>query len=315
MSLARYTAKRLALPMMERAGVLRLLRAVDPSQGRVCLNYHNVDPGLFAQHADYLARHTRVVGLEEFLDPRPVVDDRPVVALTFDDGYASFAEDVMPVLARHRLPAAWFVVSGMVDTGDVFWFDRVRLGVLAARRDHVSCGPYRFALRLWNRETVAASINRFLKQSDPAARPGLIAGLLAQTGEAPPALMHRVRIVSRCQLQAVDSALVTVGSHSHSHPQLSQLDETSLDDELAVSKRLLEGWLDREVVHFAFPSGDYSGTTVAAVARAGYRYAWTTEPRFASTADPAFVLPRVSVDDHASVAILSARLTRLFAGW
>jgi peptidoglycan/xylan/chitin deacetylase (PgdA/CDA1 family) len=77
-----------------------------------------VTPEMFAEHCAWLARHRAVLPLDEIVEleaagrPR-----RGVVALTFDDGFADFAEGALPPLLRHRLPTTMFVVAGTLDEG------------------------------------------------------------------------------------------------------------------------------------------------------------------------------------------------------
>ena len=87
------------------------------------LCYHAVEPGWisplaitppdFAAHCAWLARHREVIALSDALTllDRGGRLPRGVVALTFDDGFASVFEHALPVLKRHRLPASIFVVA------------------------------------------------------------------------------------------------------------------------------------------------------------------------------------------------------------
>ena len=59
--------------------------------------------------------------------------------------------------------------------------------------------------------------------------------------------------------------------------------------------------------HFAYPSGDHDPRVVAAVKRAGYTSAWTTDPRAIAAGDDDLRLPRVAIDDAAAVAVLAAK--------
>jgi peptidoglycan/xylan/chitin deacetylase (PgdA/CDA1 family) len=71
------------------------------------------------------------------------------------------------------------------------------------------------------------------------------------------------------------SGLVTVGSHTHTHPDLDTLarsDATAVRDELARSKELLEERLGRPVEHFAYPRARRSDVAETEV-RARYRTA------------------------------------------
>lgn len=106
--------------------VKRMLTALPPrprGPRTVVLCYHSVHPtrpyasvrpAAFAQHLAWLAAECDVLPLERVLEPRPP-GARPAVALTFDDGYADNHEHVAPELERHRLPATFFITTGLID--------------------------------------------------------------------------------------------------------------------------------------------------------------------------------------------------------
>ena len=83
---------------------------------------------LFDHHMQWLAAHCQVVSIEEVLRmdriPRTA---RPLVAITFDDGYADNCVHAAPILQRHGLPAAFFVSTGIVHSDRPFPHD-VRRG-------------------------------------------------------------------------------------------------------------------------------------------------------------------------------------------
>ena len=84
-----------------------------------------------------------------------------------------------------------------------------------------------------------------------------------------------------------------VGSHTCSHPRLTQLGDAALEDELHRSKALCQEHLDRECASIAYPYGDHDARVAAAAGRAGYRAAGTLPSRFDSR-DP-LRWPRVGV--------------------
>jgi peptidoglycan/xylan/chitin deacetylase (PgdA/CDA1 family) len=55
--------------------------------------------------------------------------------------------------------------------------------------------------------------------------------------------------------EAVSTGLVTVGSHTHSHADLSRIGEASATEEMRRSKELIEDRLGRACRHFSFPWG------------------------------------------------------------
>ena len=61
-----------------------------------------------------------------------------------------------------------------------------------------------------------------------------------------------------------------IGSHTVTHPRLTQLDDERLAHEMSESKRTIEARLDRPCSVLAYPYGDVDARVVAAAARAGY---------------------------------------------
>lgn len=72
----------------------------------------SVDPPAFRRQVEWLASGSvRVVPMSELL---LLPDTTDAVALTFDDGFANFADEALPLLADHAMKATIFVVSDRV---------------------------------------------------------------------------------------------------------------------------------------------------------------------------------------------------------
>jgi len=84
-----------------------------------------------------------------------------------------------------------------------------------------------------------------------------------------------------------------IGSHTRTHPNLPGLDEASMNDELAGSRRELEDRLGMEVSSFCYPFGRHDARTRAAVLAAGYRAACTIEFGACVAAHDRMRLPRI----------------------
>jgi peptidoglycan/xylan/chitin deacetylase (PgdA/CDA1 family) len=103
------------------------------------------------------------------------------------------------------------------------------------------------------------------------------------------------RLMSAATLRAVHDAGVRVGSHTVSHPRLTQLGPDAVTRELADSKAVLEDLLGAPVDHFCYPKGDYDERVRDQVRDAGYRSALTTVRGAANTAANPFEIPRKAV--------------------
>lgn len=119
------TAKRVAVA---------LDRLRPPPDGLTILIYHRVGagsgasvdlpPALFEEQVAFLAEQCRIYSLSEAADllgadlasrPAGLDHGRPCVTLTFDDGTADFVDHALPVLARHGVPATYFLATDFVD--------------------------------------------------------------------------------------------------------------------------------------------------------------------------------------------------------
>jgi peptidoglycan/xylan/chitin deacetylase (PgdA/CDA1 family) len=86
----------------------------------------NVTPELFERQIAALAEVSEFVPLLDLprrLETREP-SQRPLVCLTFDDGYASFHAHALPVLKRFDAPATAFVVTGLVGQEEPMHFDK-----------------------------------------------------------------------------------------------------------------------------------------------------------------------------------------------
>jgi peptidoglycan/xylan/chitin deacetylase (PgdA/CDA1 family) len=102
-------------------------------------------------------------------------------------------------------------------------------------------------------------------------------------------------MMSWAQIAVLSDAGIEMAAHSHSHPQLDQLDDAALRHELGHSKALLENATGVPVHSLAYPFG-YSSTRVRLAARSvGYRYAASVRNLRATPSEDLFTLPRLTI--------------------
>lgn len=288
-------------------------------QRLVVLSWHNVDPtwcyptkpgaglrGLTRQLA-FCRRFLNVVPLEAAaaaladggrLPPR-------AVALTFDDGYRDSLTRAAPVLRRLELPATFFLVPGLLSRTTRPWWEVVAWIFHRASAQSVPFEQRVISLRTGDQRTRAAqSVAELLKQRDAAARAEALDILQQRCRPAgtPPGGDLFLDWEGARRLVASGFA---VGSHSYSHHILGHEDAASQYEELARSRRELEGTLQVPVRHLAYPNGkraDYSATTVEAARAAGHIGAWTTRAGENTVATPPYELRRFVLDPERGLA-------------
>jgi peptidoglycan/xylan/chitin deacetylase (PgdA/CDA1 family) len=89
-----------------------------------------------------------------------------------------------------------------------------------------------------------------------------------------------LRPMSWEQIGGLADAGWEIGSHTCSHPHLTELGAAALEREMAESKAECERRLGRPCSTIAYPYGDYDGRVAAAAGRAGYAAACTLPARF-----------------------------------
>jgi len=104
------------------------------------------------------------------------------------------------------------------------------------------------------------------------------------------------RLLSLEQIRELHRHGVQFGSHTLTHPWLSDLPDQDIEREVCDSKRKLEDILGSEVTCFAYPWGIADMRVRAAVARAGYKAALTAREGLNFSED-ALALKRINVGE------------------
>ena len=110
------------------------------------------------------------------------------------------------------------------------------------------------------------------------------------------------------QVREMVSAGWEIASHTVTHPDLPSTSETQLEDEMVSSRRILEREFDTPVTNFCYPAGRYDDRVIAAVKKAGYRSATSTESGLARPSD-LWSLDRVRIELGDGSPELESKLT------
>ena len=261
------------------------------------LTYHRIAapgdpfPGLpaavFREQMVWLKTHCRVIGPAHLLDASAFErSDRIPVLVTFDDGYRDYITVAYPVLRELQIPAINFLSTAFIDSGEPFWWDVLFTAVQATRLDHVApawAGGRRFGLDEKGRAEFLRACKRRIKDlpEDLKTRE------LADLQDALRVDRHAMAVPR--QTMTWDEARATMdltayGGHTHTHVIVSRVDEPRLRHEVETCTARLAQELGERPVTFAYPNGDMTEAARQALARAGYRLAFTMQEGF-NTAD------------------------------
>jgi peptidoglycan/xylan/chitin deacetylase (PgdA/CDA1 family) len=311
--------RRLLVGLLAQEPLLRRARRKSPP-GITVLMYHEVlgdDDSAEAWTAvrvselrrqiEYLKSTVDVLSLDEALTRD--VSARPAAVLTFDDGGAGNHQHLLPVVEEARVPVTVFVATGHVESGRLYWFDRVvnALQVVEPiRLDMRDVGLSDYAVGPPSGANNWAQIQRLLVDIKAAGveRNDELAGIVEERAKAAggavraplqPMTVQQVRELAACPH-------VTIGAHSHAHSLLTQMSAADATADVAKSRRLLRDWTGQPVEHFAYPSGEYDARVRENVVSCGFRTAVTTEKRLWRSGCDAFAIPRMSVGRYDSAS-------------
>lgn len=306
---------------------LQSLRSLKRSIGRrifgadpIILMYHRVadipvdpwglavHPTRFEQQIACLKRLRRVVHLHEllYLERSRGSSDKPLAAVTFDDGYYDVYSNARPVLQRLDCPMTLFVTTGIIGTNREFWWDsimRVFLEVehlpesltldIAGNECRWAVPPYldreardRIFREVWGRLRVLPHH----AQTEVLSEIGEWAScdLLARESH---------RVMTAQEVRNISDGLITIGAHTLTHPTLPAHSADVQFREIAESRRACEELAGTAVRTFAYPFGDHNDTTLRAVREAGFDLACTVDARVVRRNAEPLMLPRIYVGD------------------
>ena len=106
--------------------------------------------------------------------------------------------------------------------------------------------------------------------------------------------VSQLPLMSWSELEQAAKAGVSVGSHTVNHPFLSRLSEAEVEDELRLSRSIIEDRTGRSVTALAYPYGDSSAAVRQAAAR-HFSLACGTKLAFVSGDSDSMDLPRLDV--------------------
>jgi peptidoglycan/xylan/chitin deacetylase (PgdA/CDA1 family) len=215
----------------------------------------------------YLRRAFRIVPLTEFAAsisaPRKPGRGRRA-AIIFDDGLRNNVVVAYPMLRALGVPATFFVCPGLIEERRWLWTHETR------RRLQFAGRPLRQALaaELGAPPEVEPLVQR-MKEIDFPRRMRIETRLRQATVGFVPSEADREAfdLADWRELRSLDPSIVTVGSHSMTHPILPSLSAAEIEAELRDSRRVIEAKLARPAEFFSYPNGDVDERTLAGVRR------------------------------------------------
>lgn len=285
-----------------------------------------ITPQHFAEQLAVLQKSYHPLSLQKFLQAyqEGKLPEGSIV-ITFDDGYADNLHQAKPLLESYGIPATIFVSTGYLGAKREFWWDELEQILLQPGKlpDRLSLkingNPYEWDLSTekdYSQEDYQRDRRRPVWLATPGSRLSFYY-LIWQTLRPLPQQERRVvldelaiwagieptvRKTHRslfpeevCMLAQAE--LIEIGAHTVTHPFLSAQSPTVQLHEIQQSKADLENLINRPVISFSYPFGDYSPETVELARSSQLDCACSTVAESVWRQSDCFQLPRFAVED------------------
>ena len=234
-----------------------------------------------------------------------------MIAITFDDGYKDNLIHALPILEQYNIPVIIYITTRFPEGETwMWWFE---IWDYLENNDSLEVNEIPEGLIIGTRKQKIQCFNKLLDWilNLPYEEQKKAVEKITQTA-------NRKQYTNLClsweEIKILDQhPLVTIGAHTHSHPNLKTLTEEDAILEMNSSKMLLEQELGHPIKHFAYPFGTANEADTREFEfahRCGYRTAVTTRPETIRS-PPLHAIPRLGVPNYLTLQGFKGKLS----GW
>lgn len=270
------------------------------------INGRHISSEQMEKHLIYFKKNYNIVSLSDcFLSYRNnETPKKKTIALTFDDGYLNNYTTVFPFLKKYDIPATFFIISqSLIDDNFVNWPD-----VLDILRTHSANSSIEIGNETFKRgskggffsEKLGTSASDHIKKMG-AERDSILSQIISKyefEKIIAKANIEYYKLINKEQLkQMSESKLVEIGSHTHSHYNLGNINNELAKEELTKSKKIIEEVIGKDVKTIAFPDGSYTKDVKTISEEAGYKNLIAVSYQCNDDSEDENILPRLTISN------------------
>jgi len=256
--------------------------------------FHNPSIKVFETIIKWLVKYNfNIISIKEFQEYFHLekCKNKRTVFISFDDAWSGNLE-LVNVLKKYNVAATLFVAPKAIIDGQIW------LNVVRKQFSQLDLG-----------KTEGINVEDIKKLSFSKA--------VSLYEEAKEKGEIQREIMTKPQLLEF-SNVVSIGSHTVSHPILTNCDDETILQEVNESEYILKDWGLDSNRSLAYPNGSYNENTVTLLGATNYRYAFTTKPIFIELLGQKsnFEIPRICIPDgfgkYENLARMSTIWTKIF---
>lgn len=225
--------------------------------------FNHIDTAEFVKRIRYLSQYNRFISLQEYINiynsEQPATEN--TILLTFDDGYRCFYDTVFPILKQYKIPAVIFLTAECIEKKIIPFHDKLFFTLIKGKHKRIQLdfNDFNYSAVLSSKNDICnaySTISRFLKSVDYDNRTEILNQIMNDLSVSDIDIASSDQMLTWGHLkELVGSGLVSVGSHTMTHPILSKVNTERLCYEIIESKKLIENRLNCSVSTISYPNG------------------------------------------------------------
>lgn len=246
-------------------------------------------PTLFEDLIRYLKCRFEIVTLHELAE---IKSKKPLLVLSFDDGYYDFIEYAMPLLKKYRIRVNQNIIPSQLLAEAPLWNIALYDFLQAAPNSliqEIRFEQFNAQHHLKNKLRLGLQISRTLKALNHVERVPYLAKLekLYQSLEPYP----KTRMIQLSEIASV-IAEHELGVHSYSHNSMGNESMAYFIDDFSRCKAFFEAHVLPQLDIYAFPNGSYQPEQIHYLQEQGITYILLVDDKYAQNYSP---YPRLNI--------------------
>lgn len=252
--------------------------------------YHKANEHLsvseFEERIKFLRKHNEFISIDEYINHvnSGCEISRNKILLTFDDGYRCLYSVVFPLMKKYSLPVTVFLTTGSINEQRVPYHDQLLYSLIAGMGKKVDLSGFGFdnqVINLNSKQRIFDTyvwLSRNMKAVRNENRLKVLQSIKEQLRISATLFDGNEMLTWEHLKEMLDSGLLSIGTHTVTHPILARLNETEARDELLSSKYEIESRLGIEIKAVAYPNGRFFdiNTTTLAIVKESYALGFCT---------------------------------------
>lgn len=236
--------------------------------------WNPIQPHTFEALLKYVKKHYTVVNFSELQEASIQKPKKPLLILSFDDGYYDFYEYALPLLVKHGLTANHNIVNVCANKNETIWTEKLNI-LFEFAKQNTSNFNVEFDSRATNLSDFGGnwmsfylSIFKELLETPKFKRTQIIGDIASQVS-----FQDERKMMNWDEIRECASNKIEIGSHTFSHDSLGTIsDLASLEREIIESKTLIEQEINQSVKVLALPNGQTGKLADELIAKSEYQY-------------------------------------------